>query len=88
MGSVIFWLAPMDTSISPSVYPSRTMTQNSYTTAQAAQVLNLSTNAVAVYCKRYGVGTKHGRDWLLTDNDMQIIKLRMGKRGPKPKPRP
>lgn len=58
-----------------------------YTTAQAARVLNLSTNAIARYCTRYGVGIKHGRDWLLTDNDLQIIKLRMGKRGPKPKPR-
>ena len=56
-----------------------------YTTAQAAQILNLSPNAIARYCTRYKVGTKHGRDWLLTNNDLQIIKLRMGKRGPKPK---
>jgi predicted transcriptional regulator len=56
-----------------------------YTTTQAAKLLGLTPNAVAVYCTRYDVGTKHGRDWLLTDNDLQIIKLRMGKRGPKPK---
>jgi hypothetical protein len=58
-----------------------------HTTTQAARILELSPHSIRAYCTRYGVGTKHGRDWLLTDNDLQIIKLRMGKRGPKPKPR-
>jgi predicted transcriptional regulator len=55
-----------------------------YTTHTAAALLGLTPNAIARYCTRYGVGSKHGRDWLLTDDDLQIIKLRMGKRGPKP----
>ena len=65
--------------------PARSISVPTYTTTQAAKLLGLTPNAIAVYCKRYGVATKHGRDWLLTDNDLQIIKLRMGKRGPKPK---
>lgn len=58
-----------------------------YTTHTAAAALGLTPNTVARYCARYGVGQKHGRDWLLTADDLQVIKLRMGKRGPKPRPR-
>jgi hypothetical protein len=33
-----------------------------HSTADAAAELGIKPNTVAVYCQRYGVGTKHGRD--------------------------
>ena len=52
-----------------------------YTTGAAGAALHLSTHTVRVYCIRYGVGKRHGRDWLLQESDLDTIRKRMRGKG-------
>ena len=52
-----------------------------YTTKQAGEILGLAENTVRTYILRYNIGTRHGRDWILTKKDLDTIRSRMGNRG-------
>ena len=52
-----------------------------FTAAEAAKILGLSKESMRAYATRYGVGTKHGRDWLFTKEDIEAIRSRRGKFG-------
>jgi hypothetical protein len=55
---------------------------NSYTTKQVGCMLGLTEHAIKSYCQRYpAIGQKIGRDWLLSEKDIEFIKTRIGKRG-------
>jgi len=52
-----------------------------YTTAEAAGQLELKTDTVRAYCKRYGIGEQHGKVWLLDEHDLAVIRSRMREEG-------
>lgn len=43
------------------------------TTTDAAARLNCDTSTVRRWCKRESIGTRHGRDWLLSDADLKRL---------------
>ena len=52
-----------------------------YTTAEAAADLGLSVARILQAIRTYGIGTKRGRDWLLTAQEVDMIRNRIGQRG-------
>ena len=52
-----------------------------YTAKEAGAVLDLAHSTIRQYCHRYGIGTKHGRDWLLEDKDLDIIRSHQREEG-------
>lgn len=58
-----------------------------YTTKGAAAELGLAVDSVRAYVRKYEIGTRFGRDWMISDKGLAIIRWHM-KRGPgKPKNR-
>lgn len=57
-----------------------------HTAPEAALILGLAHSSIRAYCTRYGVGKKIGRDWLLTEEDMAVIRSHMGQQGNRRKP--
>ena len=58
---------------------------NLYTTKTAASLLGLAADSICTYAKRYGVGTKIGRDWVFNSEDLIVIASRKGRVGRPPK---
>lgn len=52
-----------------------------YTCKEAGDILGLASTSIRVYCHKYSVGYKKGRDWLLTDDDLGVIQSHMGQQG-------
>lgn len=52
-----------------------------YTTKEAAAVAGLSTQRVRQAIEAFNLGSKVGRDWILTESDIRVLKSRKGKRG-------
>ena len=52
-----------------------------YTAKEVAEKLDLSSDSMRHYAVRYNVGTKVGRDWLFTAEDIKTIKKHKGKSG-------
>jgi hypothetical protein len=52
-----------------------------YSTTEAGEILGLSRIAVIQHCKRNNIGKKIGRDWVLTEEDLNKIRERIGKTG-------
>ena len=59
-----------------------------YTTTKAAELLGISASSVRRIRQSMELGQHIGRDWLLSDDDLEAIKQRDTKPGPKPKPTP
>lgn len=57
------------------------------TTKQAAELLGLTPGTVRVYCRRYDVGTKRGRDLWLTPADVETLRNRRTVMGRPRKPK-
>lgn len=47
-----------------------------YTTRQAAERLGIDESTVRRQCGKNGIGTKHGRSWVLTEDDLKKIVVR------------
>lgn len=45
-----------------------------YTVYEAAELMNKSHISVRTLVRRYGYGRKVGRDWILTDDDIEKLK--------------
>lgn len=63
------------------------MTQQTYTTQQAAARLNVSDSRVRqiLITQRQGsIGRKHGTAWILTEDDLHLIGLALGKKSKSP----
>ena len=59
------------------------MTQQTYTTQQAAKQLNVSDSRVRQILMDQAsgsIGRKHGTAWILTEDDVHRIGLRLGKK--------
>lgn len=54
----------------------RTITSN-----DAAGRLGVSRESVVYHCRKNGVGKKIGRDWMLSEKDIEAIRSRMGRVG-------
>lgn len=52
-----------------------------YNTSEAGVLLGLSRIAIIQHCKRNNIGKKVGRDWVLTEEDIDQIRDRLGKVG-------
>jgi transposase len=60
-----------------------------FTTTQVAEMTGIKRRSVTLAANRYGVGTKMGRDWLFTAEDIVKLKGRPGRgRPPKVKEEP
>jgi len=59
-----------------------------YTTAEAAGTLGKRPVTVRYLAKAHGIGTKHGRDWLFTDADIEALAAIPGPGRPAAKPNP
>ena len=46
------------------------------TTAQVAQRLNVTPRQVGHLAKKHGIGTKAGRDWIFTDQEVRRLAIR------------
>jgi len=46
-----------------------------YTVAEAAKMVGVAPPTMYYYLRRYGIGTKHGRDYVITDADIERIKI-------------
>jgi hypothetical protein len=52
------------------------------TTAQVAQRLRVNPSRVRQLAAELGVGTKFGRDWMFTDEDLAVLETRKRTPGP------
>lgn len=52
-----------------------------YTTTDAARRLRLSSRRIRQAIQSYGVGRKIGRDWMLSETDIEYIRQRIGQVG-------
>jgi len=52
-----------------------------YTTREAAAALGVSPRRVRQAVSRNGIGEKRGRDWMLTEADVEYLRSRLGQRG-------
>jgi excisionase family DNA binding protein len=52
-----------------------------YTTTEAAAKLGIKRETVRGHIKRHNLGTKHGRDIFLSEDEVAFIRERMGLRG-------
>lgn len=52
-----------------------------YTTREAATALGVSMRRVQQACKHYGLGRWFGRQLVLTDSDIAVIRDRLGRVG-------
>jgi hypothetical protein len=60
-------------------------TQQTYTTAQAAQSLGVTDSRVRqILLEARAIGRKHGTAWILTADDVHRIGLRLGKKAKTP----
>ena len=55
------------------------------TVAEVAAELGLSKNTVRVFCQKGRLGTKVGRQWLITREELDVFKSIPRKPGPRPK---
>lgn len=55
--------------------------ERTITSKDAAERLGVSRESVVYHCRNNGVGQKIGRDWVLSEEDIQAIRSRMGKVG-------
>jgi hypothetical protein len=46
-----------------------------YTSAEAAEILGLSESRICQVCRWNSIGTKLGRDWVLTDADLKKLRV-------------
>lgn len=54
---------------------------NIYTVREASQILEVSEQMVRNYCNTYKLGFKKQSLWLITENDVEYMKTRVGKIG-------
>lgn len=59
-----------------------------YTTTKAAHMLGITPGRARVIRKEMGLGKQLGRDWLLSDADIERMRQRDTTPGPKPKSTP
>lgn len=52
-----------------------------YTSAEVAQMLELSAPSIRRLANSLGVGTRKGHDWFFTDADLATLKQRPGRGG-------
>jgi hypothetical protein len=52
-----------------------------YTTREAAAALGISPRRVRQAISRDGIGEKRGRDWMLTQNEVDYLRSRLGRVG-------
>ena len=52
-----------------------------FTAKEVAKKLDLSPDSMRHYAVRYKVGTKIGRDWLFTGDDVKVIRKHKGNIG-------
>lgn len=57
---------------------------NQITTSEAAALLSTARRNVQNYCKRHNL-SKQGRDYVVSDQDIQGMRAELGKPGRKPK---
>lgn len=55
-----------------------------YTTTQAAEILQTNRRNVQNYAKRHGL-SKFGREYIITESDIEEMRNELGKPGPKKK---
>lgn len=58
-------------------------TETEYTTKQAAEILGVSAIRVRQFCQEGRLGRKHGRDYLITEKDLQEFREIPRKSGPR-----
>jgi len=51
-----------------------TATQKLYSTYEAAEILSLTVGRICQVCRWNSIGTKIGRDWILTAKDLQKLR--------------
>jgi len=51
-----------------------TATQKLYSTSEAAAILELTEGRICQVCRWNSIGTKVGRDWILTAKDLQKLR--------------
>jgi len=51
-----------------------TATQKLYSTSEAAAILSLTEGRICQVCRWNSIGTKIGRDWILTAKDLQKLR--------------
>ena len=59
----------------------------SYTTRGAAAELGLAVDSVRAYVRKYEIGVRFGRDWMLDEKDLAVIRWHMQQGPGRPKKR-